>query len=179
MCTALSVFLTVVPGDRDRLSPTDALPADCGDDASESAPFAHLVEVLLGRQGRLRPARGKRQIAKEGFRHWDHLREQGLAPRKPISPRPRRSGQVRDDLVDVGLGELLRFDLVFLPGPGRAVEERAVELRDLDEAAVGDVEFAVEVKGAGVALGAGLGDLAIIDVAGQLGRVLVLLILGP
>ena len=65
--------------------------------------------------------------------------------------------------------------------PEQVVEERDVELEDLDEldeAAVGDVELAVEVEGAGVALGAVLGDLAVVDVAGQLGGVLVLLVLG-
>ncbi len=65
--------------------------------------------------------------------------------------------------------------------PEEVVEEGDVELEDLDEfddAAVGDVELAVEVEGPGVALGAVLGDLAVVDVAGQLGRVLVLLVLG-
>ena len=65
--------------------------------------------------------------------------------------------------------------------PEQVVEEGDVELEDLDEfddAAVGDVELAVEVEGPGVALGAVLGDLAIVDVAGQLGGVLVLLVLG-
>ncbi len=65
--------------------------------------------------------------------------------------------------------------------PEQVVEEGDVELEDLDEfddAAIGDVELAVEIEGAGVALGAVLGDLAIVDVAGQLGGVLVLLVLG-
>ena len=86
-----------------------------------------------------------------------------------------------DHLVDVGLGELLGLDLVFLAGPEQVVEEGDVELEDLDEfddAAVGDVELAVEVERPGVALGAVLGDLAIVDVARQLGGVLVLLVLG-
>ena len=85
-----------------------------------------------------------------------------------------------DHLVDVGLGELLGLDLVFLAGTQQVVEERHVELEDLDElddAAVGDVELAVEVEGPGIALGAVLGDLAVVDVTGQLGGVLVLLIL--
>jgi hypothetical protein len=86
-----------------------------------------------------------------------------------------------DDLVDVGLGELLGLDLVLLAGAQEVVEEGDVELQDLDElddAAVGDVELAVEVECPGVALGAVLGDLAVVDVAGELGGVLVLLILG-
>ena len=86
-----------------------------------------------------------------------------------------------DDLVDVGLGELLGLDLVFLAGAQQVVEERDVELEDLDElddAAVGDIELAVEIEGPRVALGAVFGDLAIVDVAGQLGGVLVLLVLG-
>ena len=93
----------------------------------------------------------------------------------------RLVGVTDDHLVDVGLGELLGLDLVFLAGPQQVVEEGDVELEDLDEfddAAVGDVELAVEVEGAGIALGAVLRDLAIVDVAGQLGGVLVLLVLG-
>ena len=86
-----------------------------------------------------------------------------------------------DHLVDVGLRKLLGLDLVFLAGPQQVVEEGDVELQDLDElddAAVRDVELAVEVEGAGVALGAVLGDLAVVDITGQLGGVLVLLVLG-
>ena len=86
-----------------------------------------------------------------------------------------------DDLVDVGLRELLRLDLVLLRRAEEVVEERHVELQDLDElddAAVRDVELAVEVEGARVRVGAVLGDLPVVDVAGELGRVLVLLVLG-
>ena len=86
-----------------------------------------------------------------------------------------------DDLVDVGLGELLGLDLVFLAGAQQVVEEGDVELQDLDElddAAVGDIELAVEIERPRIALGAIFGDLAIVDVAGQLGGVLVLLVLG-
>ena len=46
------------------------------------------------------------------------------------------------------------------------------------DAAVGDVELAVEVERARVRVRAVLGDLAVVDVAGELGRVLVLLVLG-
>jgi hypothetical protein len=86
-----------------------------------------------------------------------------------------------DDLVDVGLRELLRLDLVLLGRAEEVVEERHVQLQDLDElddAAVGDVELAVEVEGARIRVRAVLGDLAVVDVAGELGRVLVLLVLG-
>ena len=65
-------------------------------------------------------------------------------------------------------------------GAEQVVEERHVELQHLDElddAAVGDVELAVEVEGARIGVGAVLGDLAVVDVAGELGRVLVLLVL--
>ena len=85
-----------------------------------------------------------------------------------------------DDLVDVRLRELLRLDLVLLRRAEQIVEERDVELQHLDElddAAVGDVELAVEVEGARVGVGAVLGDLAVVDVASELGRVLVLLVL--
>ena len=44
--------------------------------------------------------------------------------------------------------------------------------------AVRDVEFAVEVERARIALAAELGDLAVVDVAGEFGRVLVFLVLG-
>ena len=93
----------------------------------------------------------------------------------------RLVGVADDHFVDVGLGELLGLDLVLLAGTEQVVEEGDVELEHLDEldhAAVGDVELAVEVEGPRVAVGAVLGDLAIVDVAGQLGRVLVLLVLG-
>ena len=89
-------------------------------------------------------------------------------------------GVADDDLVDVGLRELLRLDLVLLRRAEQVVEERDVELQhfdELDDAAVGDVELAVEVEGARVGVGAVLGDLAVVDVAGELGRVLVLLVL--
>ncbi len=85
-----------------------------------------------------------------------------------------------DHLVDVGLGKLLRLDLVLLRGPEQVVEEGHLQLQDfdeLDEAAVGDVELAVEIEGPRVRVGAILGDFAVIDVAGELGRVLVLLVL--
>src|SRR5690606_5031919 len=61
------------------------------------------------------------------------------------------------------------------------VEEGDVELEDLDElddAAVRDVELAVEVEGARIGVGAVLGDLAGVDVTRELGGVLVLLVLG-
>ena len=78
-------------------------------------------------------------------------------------------------------GELLRLDLVLLRAPEQIVEERDVELEHLDElddAAVGDVELAVEVERARIGVRAVLGDLAVVDVARELGRVLVLLVLG-
>ncbi len=86
-----------------------------------------------------------------------------------------------DHFVDVGLGEFLRLDLVFLAGTQQIVEKRHVQLEHFDEfhhAPIGDVEFAVEVEGPRVAVAAIFGDLAIVDVAGQLGRVLVLFVLG-
>src|SRR5262249_55962770 len=51
-------------------------------------------------------------------------------------------------------------------------------LDELDDAAVGDVELAVEVEGPRVRVAAVLGDLPVVDVAGELGGVLVLLVLG-
>ena len=93
----------------------------------------------------------------------------------------RLVGVTDDHFIDVGLGELLGFDLVFLAGSQEIVQEGDVELEDFDEfddAAVGDVELAVEIEGAGIALRAVFRDLAIVDVARELGRVLVLLVLG-
>src|SRR2546423_199498 len=90
-------------------------------------------------------------------------------------------GVAEDDLVDVGLRELLRLDLLLLRRAEQVVEERDVELQDLDEledAAVRDVELAVEVERARIRVRSEGGDLAVVDVAGQLGRVLVLLVLG-
>src|SRR5262249_59616553 len=86
-----------------------------------------------------------------------------------------------DYFIYICLSKLLRLDLVFLTGAEQIVEERDIKLQDLyelDQAAVGDVQLAIEVEGARVAVGAVLGDLAIVDVAGQLGRVLVLFVLG-
>ncbi len=93
----------------------------------------------------------------------------------------RLVGVTDDHLVDVRLRELLRLDLVLLGGAEQVVQERDVELEHLDElhdAPVGDVELAVEVEGAGIGVGAVLGDLSVVDVAGELGGVLVLLVLG-
>ena len=90
-------------------------------------------------------------------------------------------GVPQDHLVDVGLGELLRLDRVLLGGAQEVVEEGHVQLQHLDEleqAAVRHVELAVEVEGPRVRVRAVLGDLAVVDVPRQLGRVLVLLVLG-
>ncbi len=84
-------------------------------------------------------------------------------------------------LVDIRLRELLRLDLVFLARAEEVVKEGDVELEDFDEfddAAVGDVEFAVEVERARVAFGTVFGDLPIVDVAGEFRGVLVFLVLG-
>jgi hypothetical protein len=78
-----------------------------------------------------------------------------------------------DHLVDVGLSELLGLDLVLLRRAQQVVEERHVELEHLDEldhAAIGDVELAVEVERPRIAVAAVLGDLAVVDVAGELGE---------
>jgi hypothetical protein len=64
--------------------------------------------------------------------------------------------------------------------PSRSYRNATSELQHLDElddAAVGDVELAVEVERARIRVRAVLGDLAVVDVAGELGRVLVLLVL--
>ena len=97
--------------------------------------------------------------------------------------QPAILGLVRvadDHLVDIGLGELLRLDPVFLAGAQQVVQERHVELQHFDKfdnPAVGDVEFAVEVERPRIAVAAILGDFAVVDVAGELGGVLVLFVL--
>jgi hypothetical protein len=81
-----------------------------------------------------------------------------------------------DHLVDVGLRELLGLDLVLLGRAQEVVEERDVELQHLDELddpPVGDVELAVEVERARVRVRAVDGDLAVVDVTAELGRILV------
>ncbi len=55
---------------------------------------------------------------------------------------------------------------------------QAGHLDELHDAAVGDVELPVEVERARVGIAPVFGDLPVIDVARQLGRVLVLLVLG-
>ena len=90
-------------------------------------------------------------------------------------------GVAEDHLVDVGLCELLRLDHVFLRCAQQVVQERDIQLQnfdELDDAAVGDIQFAVEVEGARIAVRAELRDLAIVDVAGQFRAVLVLFVLG-
>ena len=74
-----------------------------------------------------------------------------------------------DDFVDVGLRKLFRFDTMLLASAEQIVEESHVELEyfdEFDDAAVGDVEFAVKVKGPRVAIAAVEGDFSIVDVAG-------------
>ena len=90
-------------------------------------------------------------------------------------------GVAQNDFVDVRLRELLGLDGVLLRGTEQIVQERDVELEHFDEladAAIGDVELAVEVERSRVAVAAVHRDLAIVDVARQLRRVLVLLVLG-
>ena len=90
-------------------------------------------------------------------------------------------GVTDDHFVDVRLRELLGLDLVLLRSAEKIVQEGHVELQhfdELDDAAVGDIELAVEVERARIGVRAVLGDLAVIDIAGELGRVLVLLVLG-
>ena len=65
--------------------------------------------------------------------------------------------------------------------PSRSYKKRHVELQHFDEfddAAVGNIKLAVEVERARVAVAAVFGNLAIVDVAGQFGGILVLLVLG-
>ncbi len=92
----------------------------------------------------------------------------------------RLIGVADDHLVNVRLGELLRLDLVLLRGTEQVIEERHVELEHLDEfddPAVGDVELPVEVESPRVGIRAIFGDLAIVDIPGELGRVLILFVL--
>ena len=86
----------------------------------------------------------------------------------------------QNHFVNVGLRKLLRLHLVLLAGTEQIVQERHVQLEHFDEfqdATIGNVEFTVEVEGARIAVAAVLGNLAVVDVAGQFGRVLVLFVL--
>src|SRR5690606_10593814 len=77
-----------------------------------------------------------------------------------------------DDEIDVGLRELLRLDRMLLARAEEIVEERDIELEDLDEleqSSVGNVELAIEVERARVRVRAVLRDLSVVDVAGELG----------
>ncbi len=97
------------------------------------------------------------------------------------TPVFRFVGVPQDDFIDIGLSELLRLDLVFLAGPQEIVKEGHIQLEDFHEfhhAPVGDVEFAIEIKGARIAIAAVFGNLAVVDVARQFGRILILFILG-
>src|SRR5581483_7848754 len=82
-----------------------------------------------------------------------------------------------DDLVGVDHREAARLDALFLRERQERVEELLVALQHLDElhqAAVGDVELAVEAVGARVGLDAVLADRREVDRPGQLGDVLAL-----
>ncbi|GBD37040.1 hypothetical protein HRbin36_02170 [bacterium HR36] len=86
-----------------------------------------------------------------------------------------------DNFINIALGEFFGFDFMFLGGTEEVIEESDIEFEDfdkLDEAAIGNVELAVEVEGPGIAIAAVFCDLAIIDVASQLGGVLILFVLG-
>ena len=90
-------------------------------------------------------------------------------------------GVTDDNFINIGLGKLLGFDFVFLAGAQQIVEESDVKfehLDKLDNTPVGDVELAIKIKGARIAIAAVDGDFTIVDVAGEFGRVLIFLILG-
>ena len=124
---------------------------------------------FVGQRGDVRHVDFHRPIA-EGFHELVVLQPAIL----------RLVGVADDDFVDIGLGEFLRLDLVFLAGAQEIVQKRHVELQHfdkLDHAAVGDVEFAVEIERPRIAVAAVLGDFAIVHVAGKLGAVLILFVL--
>ena len=82
--------------------------------------------------------------------------------------------------VDVGLRELLRLDFMFLACAEQVVQERDFEFQnfdELDDAAVRNIELAVEIERPGIRVRTVDRDLAIVDVAREFGRVLVLFIL--
>ena len=62
-----------------------------------------------------------------------------------------------DDFVNIRLGELLRLDFVLLTRPEQIIQKRDIHLQyfhELDDAAVGNVELAVEVERTRIAVGA-------------------------
>ncbi len=69
----------------------------------------------------------------------------------------RLIGVAENHFVDVGLGEFLRLDQMFLAGAQQVVQERHIELEhfdELDDAAIGDVQLAVEIERARIGIGA-------------------------
>jgi hypothetical protein len=86
-----------------------------------------------------------------------------------------------DHLVDMGLGELLGFDHMFLGSAEEVVEEGHIQFQDLDkfdEAAIGHVELPVEIEGPRVRIGPEDRDFPVVDVSGELGGILILFIFG-
>ena len=116
-------------------------------------------------------------------RHVDLHRPVAKRFHELVVLQPAIFGLVRvadDHFVDIGLRELLRLDAMLLARAEQVVQERHVELEhfdELDDAAIGDVEFAVEIERPRIAVAAVFGDLAVVDVAGELGGVLVLFVL--
>ena len=79
----------------------------------------------------------------------------------------------QNDLIDVGLRELLGLDQMFLACPQQVVQKRHVELQyfdEFDDSPVGNVQFAVKVERPRVGVGSIQRDLAIVDVARELRR---------
>ena len=93
----------------------------------------------------------------------------------------RLVGMADDHFVDIGLRKLFGLDLVFLRRCQQIIEEGDIQfeqLNEFDDATVGNIQFAVEVKGTRVRVRTIFSDLAIVDIAGQLSGVLILLIFG-
>src|SRR5690348_4035123 len=81
--------------------------------------------------------------------------------------------------IDIRLRKLLRLDLMLLRSAEQIVQERYVELQHFDElnhATISDIELAIEVESARIRVRTVLGDFTVIDVAGELGGVLILFI---
>ncbi len=86
-----------------------------------------------------------------------------------------------DDFVDIGLSKFFRLDLVFLAGTQQVVQKRHVKLQDLDKLdnpPIGDIEFAVKIKRPRIAVASVDCDFSVVDVAGELGSVLVFFVFG-
>src|SRR5690606_14219670 len=91
----------------------------------------------------------------------------------------RRVGMADNDFINIGLWKALRLDFVLLRCAEQIVKKRDVQLEyfnEFNQAAIGDVELTVKVESTWIGFTAVFGDLPVVDVAGEFGRILILFI---